>query len=117
MMAPYLEAKGNTRVALGDILMAANKRLVDLPMLPLQEGGELRPVCWAHVLGKCTFHFCKFKQRGGHVAKEKMTDDFAETVVTMLQPGVTECIRKYKKGRGGEDGSPAKKIKWDDQQA
>ena len=118
MMAPYIAAKGNTRIALADILTAANKRLVDLPMLPIGEGGEMRPVCWAWALGKCTFYYCKFKQRGGHVAREKMTDEFAESVVTMLQPGVTECVRRYNaKEQGGGDRSPAKKVKWDEQRA
>lgn len=116
MMAPYIAAKGNTRVALGDILTGANKRLVDLPMLPLEDNGEPRPVCWAWVLGKCTFYHCKFKHRGGHVARERMTDEFAETVVNMLQPGVTECVRRYNaKDQGGGEGSPAKKLKWEDQ--
>lgn len=110
MMAPYIATKGNTRVALGDILTGANKRLVDLPMLPTGENGELRPVCWAWVLGKCTFYHCRFKHKGGHVAREKMTDEFADTVVTMLQPGVTECIKRYNaKDQGGGKGPQPKR--------
>ena len=116
MMEPYIAAKGNTRVSLMDILNAANCRLVDLPMLPIGDGGEMRPICWAWALGKCTFTYCKFKERGGHVARDKMTDTFATEVVRLLQPGVTACVRKYReRERDGGQESPAKKLKGEEQ--
>ena len=115
MMAPYIAAKGSTRVSLGDILTCANKQIRDLPMVPQGENGELRPVCWVWALGKCTFGYCRFRRN--HVPREKMDDAFAGEVVRMLQPGVNECVRRYReKERGNGGGSPAKKLKWDDQQ-
>lgn len=114
MMAPYITAKGSTRVSLGDILTCANKQIRDLPMVPQGENGEPRPVCWAWALGKCTFGTCRFKRN--HVPREKMDDAFTEAVVRLLQPGVNECVRRYReKERDGGGGSPPKKLKWDDQ--
>jgi len=114
MMAPYIAAKGTTRINLTEILDAANKRVTDLPQLPIGPGGVLRPVCWGHVLGRCTFGLCRFKQQGGHVERSVITDEFAETVVTMLKPGIQYCVKNIAPARaGGEGGAPQKKLKAD----
>lgn len=96
------------RIKLGSILDGANRRIHDLPKLPTGPGGEMRPICWAWVLGRCTFPSCRFIGEGGHVKRELMTDAFADTVVTMLTPGVEFCVREMA-ARGGNAGSPVKK--------
>ena len=64
MMEDYVATHG-LKVRLVNILNACNKRIKDLPTLSdyVEDG---RPyVCWAHILGRCTFKDCQFKR--GHV--------------------------------------------------
>jgi hypothetical protein len=59
MMADYIPTRG-TRIQLMEILDAANKRITDLPTLPeyMEKG---RPfICWAYILGRCSFPNCAF---------------------------------------------------------
>lgn len=109
MMAAYISAKGSMRIRLGDILNGANKNIMDLPKMPLEPGGPPRPVCWAWVLGRCTFPTCRFLASGGHVKREAITDAFAEEVVAMLTPGVQYCVRAGVGPTKGGEGSPVKK--------
>lgn len=111
LMQELIDVQGHARFQLGDILTGAGIRLYDLPKLPVGLGGEMRPVCWAWVLGGCTFPGCKFVEYG-HVPREKMTDEFAEEVVRLLKPGVAVCVQKAReRKRGQEGGSPGKKQK------
>ncbi len=89
MMADYIVTRG-LRVQLTEILDAANKRITDLPtILEYVENG--RPVvCWAHILGKCSFQNCAFRK--GHVLRENIPEKFADKVVAMLTPGVTTLL-------------------------
>ncbi len=112
MMADYTRTKGSMRVKLSDILDGANKRITDLPKMALEAGGPLRPVCWAFVLGRCTFPSCRFESTGGHVTKEMITEDFADAVVAMLTPGVKYCVRNA--AAPAAEGSPVKKQKMDE---
>ena len=67
-------------------------------------------ICWAHILGRCTFNDCQFKR--GHVPRRAITDGFTDAVVAMLTPGVQTCLMC----EGGE-GSPGKRLKKEDTQA
>ncbi len=101
MMADYVAAKG-PRIRLTEILDACNKRITDLPTIPEYVANGQPFVCWAHILGRCTFNNCAFKS--GHVPRGAIPDSFANAVVTMLTPGVKACTPQ---GREPE-GSPAK---------
>jgi hypothetical protein len=90
MMADYLSTRG-TRVQLTEILDAANKRITDLPTLPdYMENGKPF-ICWAHILGHCSYPNCAFLK--GHVPKDKITEKFADEVVAILNSGVRKCSR------------------------
>jgi hypothetical protein len=89
MMADYVAAKG-LRIKLTEILDAANKRITDLPTIPAYVENGRPFVCWAHILGRCTFANCQFKL--GHVPRSKIPDSFADAVVAMLTPGVRHCV-------------------------
>ena len=103
MMADYI-AQWGTRVQLTKILDAANKCITDLPTIPDYVHNGRPFVCWAFVLGRCTFRNCAFRR--GHVTKDKIPDSFADDAVAMLTPGVEFCSRT------GE-GSPGKKVRFD----
>ncbi len=66
-------------------------------------------VCWAHILGWCTFANCQFKQR--HVPMADIPDSFADAVVAMLTPGVCQCLGGGKRA----EGSPEKRPKTEGQ--
>ncbi len=93
------------RVRLTEILDAANKRIMDLPTIPAYVANGRPFVCWAHILGLCTFANCQFKN--GHVPKADIPDAFADAVVAMLTPGVCHCVS----GGKGAEGSPEKRPK------
>ena len=105
MMADYVAAKG-LRIKLTEILDAANKRITDLPTIPAYVENGWPFVCWAHILGRCTFANCQFKL--GHVPRSEIPDSFADAVVAMLTPGVRHCVD------GGKiaGGLPEKRQKW-----
>jgi hypothetical protein len=104
MMADYVAAKG-LRIRLTEILDAANKRIMDLPTIPAYVANGWPFVCWAHILGRCTFANCQFKN--GHVPQGAIPDSFADEVVAMLTPGVKQCVDT---GRDS-GGSPRKRLK------
>jgi hypothetical protein len=110
MMNDYVAAKG-LRIQLTDILDAVNKRITDLPTIPDYVANGRPFVCWAHILGRCTFSNCQFKN--GHVPRSAIADSFADHVTAMLTPGVNACV-----ARGQEQsGSPAKRQRNDGPQA
>jgi hypothetical protein len=59
MMANYVAEHG-LRVHLTEILDAANKQITDLPTLPEYVNNGRLFICWAHVLGRCSFSNCAF---------------------------------------------------------
>jgi hypothetical protein len=89
MMADYVAARGPW-VRQTEILDAANKRITDLPTILVYVANGQPFVCWAHILGWCTFANCQFKN--GHVPRSAIPDTFAKEVVTMLTPGVDHCV-------------------------
>ena len=94
MMKDYANVRGY-RIKLTDILDGANKRITFI--------ANGRPyVCWTHILGRCTFDNCQFKN--GHVPRSAIPDTFAEKVVTMLTPGVKAVVARDR----DQDGSPTK---------
>ncbi len=96
MMADYIAA-----IRLTKILDAANKRITDLPTIPVYMANGKPFVCWAHILGRCTFVNCQFKQ--GHVPRADIPDSFADAVVEMLTPGVRQCVGGGKSTGGSHE--------------
>ena len=47
-------------------------------------------ICWAHILGRCTYPNCQFKK--GHVPQSAITDGFADEVVAIITPGVQAML-------------------------
>ncbi len=45
-------------------------------------------ICWTNVLRGCTYKDCPFKPQGGHVARNDITDGFADAVCDKLGKGV-----------------------------
>ncbi len=99
------------RICLTDILDAANKRITDLPTIPEYVANGCPFVCWAHILGCCTFNNCQFKH--GNMPRSAILDSFADAVVTMLTLGVNACVAKAR----DQDGSTNKRQRMDGQQA
>ena len=109
MMAKYVAMYG-PRIRLLDILNGANKRITDLPTMPDYVANGHPYICWAHILGWCTYGECQYKR--GHIPQSAITDSFTDDVVAMLTPGIQACING-----GGLDGSPGKCQRMDGQQA
>jgi len=105
MMTAYLD-RTHGRVHLAEILGAAGKKQTDLPTLPQYVHPNGRPfLCWTSVLGRCTYHECRFHHLGGHPNPKDITDEFADKVVDTLNKGVISM------GRTEPPGSPLKKPK------
>jgi hypothetical protein len=75
MMTNYVAEHG-LRIRLVDILNACHKQITDLPTLPDYIDNGCPYVCWAHILGRCTFNDCQFKR--GHIPRRAITNGFAE---------------------------------------
>lgn len=105
MVKDLIDLQGHSRLQLSEILDGARINLRDLPKLPTGPEGEMRPACWAWVLGGCTYPGCRFKEFG-HPPRDKMTDEFADEVVRLLRPGIEYCTRV---ARERKEGSPDKK--------
>jgi hypothetical protein len=102
-MANYVVDRG-LWVHLTKILDVANKQINDLPTILEYINNGCLFICWAHVLGRCSFLDCAF--HNGHVPRSSIPDAFADTVVAMLTPGVKKCVRARK-----QEGTPGKRIK------
>jgi hypothetical protein len=84
-------------------LDTANKRITDLPTIP-EYVKNWRPfVCWVHLLGRCKFPNCTFKN--GHAPCSGILDAFLEEVVTMLTAEINHCAHARE-----QEGSPANGI-------
>jgi hypothetical protein len=103
MMADYVVEHG-LRVHLMEILDTDNKQITDLPTIPEYINNRRPFICWAHILGWCSFANCAFCN--GHVPCSSIPDAFADAVVAMLTPGVKKCVRARK-----QEGTPGKRIK------
>ncbi len=103
MMADYVAAR-DLRVRLTNILDVSNKRITDLPTIPEYVANGRPFVCWAYILGCCTFAKCQFKS--GHIPCNAIPDAFTEEVVTMLTSGVNLCTQVRE-----QEGLPGKRLK------
>ncbi len=70
-------------------MRGGNVSINDLPRLPkYQESSRWLTICWTNVLRGCTYKDCPFKPQGGHVARDDITDGFADAVCDKLGKGV-----------------------------
>ena len=110
MMTDYVATRGY-HIKLTNILDSANERITDLPTIPEFVANGHAFVCWAHILGRCTFDNCQFKH--SHVPWSAIPDTFAEEVVTMLTPGVNAVVARAR----NQEGMPPKRPRTEGRQA
>ncbi len=74
-------------------MRGGNVSINDLPRLPkYQDSSGGSTICWTNVLRGCRYKDCPFKPQGGHVARNDITDGFADAVCDKLGKGVMYII-------------------------
>lgn len=68
MMKEYV-ARFGLQIRLIDLLNGSNKRIADLPTLANYVANGRPYICWAHILGRCTYPNCQFKRGTYHKAQ------------------------------------------------
>jgi hypothetical protein len=63
----------------------AGVRWENMPTIPAYMANGTNKLCYNYVLGKCNPRYCTHRQ--GHAAQTEITDEFAEKICTLLQPG------------------------------
>jgi hypothetical protein len=66
----------------------ANATWNDMPKLQKYMVNGTNGLCYNYVLGKCNPKYCT--HRGGHAKLVDITDEFANTLCTLLQPGIND---------------------------
>jgi hypothetical protein len=107
MMADFMAAR-EMRIQVTEILDAMNKHITDLRTIPDYAVNGRPTICWAHILGCCTFCNSAFKR--GHIPWDKIPDKFVNEIVSMLVLGVPQVIQR-------EEGSTVKCPKIEPQPA
>ena len=97
-MLPYYSRVG--RLQITRIMALADATWDDMPRLQKYVTNETNSLCYNYVLGKCNPKFCTHKS--GHAAVADVTDDFANTVCTLLQPGLDDMTEAMAKMSWGE---------------
>ena len=70
------------------IMALANVNWSDMPTLPAFMDGTTNKLCYNFVLGKCNPRYCT--HRTGHAAELDITNEFADELCTLIQPGLTD---------------------------
>ncbi len=100
-----LHAKHNGRVYVAELLELAGKTVKDLPRHPTIDGpgaGTSR-VCFPHIAGVCVHANC-YRKAYGHPRQDQISDDYANAVVAVLQPGIDRMVNG-ERGSGGGRGN------------
>ena len=97
------------RIRLIDLLNGSNKRIADLPTMADYAANGRPYICWAHVLGRCTYPNCQYKK--GHVPRSAITNSFADEVVAIITPGVKALLAD-----GKAEGPQGKRFKTEGRQ-
>ena len=69
------------------IMTIAGVRWTDMPTLSNFMVNGTNSLCYNYVLGKCNPRYCTHRQ--GHASANDVTDEFADAICTLLQPGLT----------------------------
>lgn len=67
------------------VMSLAGVRWENMPTIPAYMANGTNKLCYNYVLGKCNPRYCTHRQ--GHAAQTEITDEFAEKICTLLQPG------------------------------
>lgn len=85
-MGPFITRVG--RLQISRIMALASVTWNDMPKLPAYLDGDTNKLCYNFVLGKCNPKYCTHKT--GHASSTDVTDEFAEALCTILQPGMND---------------------------
>jgi hypothetical protein len=97
-MLPYYSRVG--RLQITRIMALADATWDDMPRLQKYVNKDANTLCYNYVLGKCNPKFCTHKS--GHAAMADVTDDFANTICNLLQPGLDDMTEAMAKMSWGE---------------
>jgi hypothetical protein len=84
MMTPFLARIG--RLQITRVMALANATWNDMPKVQKYMSNETNGLCYNYVLGKCNPKYCT--HRSGHAKVADLSDEFANTLCTLLQPGL-----------------------------
>ena len=76
------------RLQISRIMALAGVTWADMPTLPAYMDGTTSKLCYNYILGKCNPRYCN--HRNGHAPESDITDEFADKVCTLLQPGLDD---------------------------
>ena len=93
VMGKYMTRIG--RLQISRIMAVARITWTDMPTLPAFLDGTTNKLCYNYVLGKCNPRYCT--HRTGHATESDITDDFAEKLCTILQPGLEDMTPELAK--------------------
>ena len=86
MMMPYLTRVGRLQVT--RIMALADVTWDEMPKIDKFLANETNNLCYNYVLGKCSPKFCTHKS--GHASATDVSDAFANSLCTLLQPGLDD---------------------------
>lgn len=84
MMTPFMTRIG--RLQITRIMALANTTWNDMPKIQKYMSADKNGLCYNYVLGKCNPRYCT--HRTGHAAVADISDEFADTLCTLLKPGI-----------------------------
>ena len=110
-MGPYMTRIG--RLQITRIMALAETSWDEMPRIQKFVDNSTNTLCYNYVLGKCNPRFCHHK--AGHAHVNEIPDDFATTICTLLEPGLTDMTEALAKMPWSEfktymAGRPAKRT-------
>ena len=90
VMGKYIARVG--RLQISRVMAMAGVTWADMPTLPNYVDGSINKLCYNYVLGKCNPKYCNHKS--GHAPDTAITDEFADAVCTLLQPGLADMTQE-----------------------
>ena len=86
VMGPYMNRIG--RLQITRIMALAETSWEEMPRIPKFVDNDTNNLCYNYVLGKCNPRFCHHKT--GHAHVNEIPDEFANTLCTLLEPGLKD---------------------------
>ena len=83
------------RLQISRIMALAGVTWADMPTLPAYMDGTTSKLCYNYILGKCNPRYCN--HRYGHAPESDITDEFADKVCALLQPGLDDMTQELAK--------------------
>ena len=85
-MGPFIARIG--RLQISRIMALSGVTWNEMPTLPAYMEGTTNKLCYNFVMGKCNPRYCT--HRAGHAPSTDVTDDFADTLCTLLSTGMAD---------------------------